>query len=254
MTKLKHILLPGAAACMITFGAGNAGAVTTFQFSTQSASPAAYGNSLSMTSGGITVTETAWWLTASPTVGTSKFATASLAAYSGYGLGVCNGNEGLNCGDPHHQVDNATSLDFVLFTFSAPVNLTSIVLDHYSAAGGAGTGDDADLTFWTPSTGLTTSSTWMGGGTTINNTGVVPCTSAAPSCLITDTLAGTNVTYLLVAAATSNPDATLDSFKVNALNFSPGTNIPTSTPEPGSMFLLGTALITGGMLLRRRKN
>ena len=77
-----------------------------------------YSNERTYTSNGVTVTVTAWGVTGS---GDTKFQNANVGQYSGYGLGVCDRNEGLNCDIPVHQVDNSNGYDFVLFQFSSPV-------------------------------------------------------------------------------------------------------------------------------------
>ena len=246
---MRHKVAVAVTGLWVMLASGTtASAVTTFQFSTQSGSGNAAGNSLSMVAGGITVTETAWWLNTTAPVAGTTFGKASLDAFSGNGLGVCNPAEGVGCSNPNHQVDNSGQLDFILLAFSSPVNLSSIVLNHFSAAVTGG-GEDADMTFWTLSSGLTTGSTYggLGAGTTFNNS--VACSGSG--CLVTDNFSNVNnVSYLLVAAATPNPDATLDSFKLQALNVSSSN---AATPEPASMAMMGSGLLACAAFLRRRK-
>src|SRR4051794_22256896 len=80
-------------------------ASTAFDFSNQTGNAGGgMGNSLTLTSGSLTTTETAWWLnTSSPASGT-HFQRAEVDAYQGYGLGVCDSAEGSGCGSPQHQI------------------------------------------------------------------------------------------------------------------------------------------------------
>ena len=73
---------------------------------------------ISTTSGGITVTATAWGYD-------GAFSTARLGQWAA-GVGVCNDSEG-GCAAPQDSVDNDGDMDdWVLFTFSQAVDLSSI--------------------------------------------------------------------------------------------------------------------------------
>jgi len=241
--------------CMIlALAAGAASASTSFDFSTQTGnSGSGMGDSLSFASGGITITETAWWLsTSSPTSGTT-FEKAEVDAYNGYGLGVCDPTEGSNCGSPSHQVTNDQGVDFILLTFSSPVSLQSLTnnlsLLHYANVNGSSNTSNADIEYWTPSGALTTSTTLgsLGTGTDVNN----GCTTAP--CTVTDTVTGgTSVSELLIAAQ-PGADSNDVAFKLAALtvNSSASSN-QSSTPEPSTEILLGSGLLAASALMRRR--
>ena len=115
----------------------NVQASTTIDF-TIPGSPAAmigsgFGNALDF--GGLTVT--AWATTGSPN---SNIEDAQIDRFS-TGLGVCNRSEGVNCGDPAHQVDNFGDDDYVLFLFDQQVDFESIVIDPFNTW-------DRDVSFW----------------------------------------------------------------------------------------------------------
>ena len=84
------------------------------------------GNVRTFVSGGVTLSASAWGYT----YGSSDNAlqNAALGRWS-TGLGACNRSE--SCGSPVHQVDNSGADDWVLFTFSEAVDVTSIRIDPY---------------------------------------------------------------------------------------------------------------------------
>ena len=113
---------------------------------TGSGGSGSYGNSRTFTQNGVTVTVTAWGYTAGAS--DNAFEIAAVGQWS-TGLGVCNKAE--TCADPEHQVDNVGPDDWVLFTFSTPVDPTSIRIDPYGTY-------DTDVSYWaivTPSLNLT---------------------------------------------------------------------------------------------------
>ncbi len=95
-----------------------------------------YGNTRSFISDGVTVTASAWGYTYGSS--DSALESAALGRWS-TGLGACNRSE--SCGDPNHQVDNVGADDFVLFTFSEAVDITSIRIDPYGT-------HDRDVSYW----------------------------------------------------------------------------------------------------------
>lgn len=109
-----------------------------FSFLSGAVTPEAYGNSYSTTVDGLTLTATAW-----ATTGVfGRFQTAELEAYAGFGLGVCNRSEGLNCPSKNNApaLDNRGADDLILFTFSQSVNLETV--KFFQLAG------DSDLNLW----------------------------------------------------------------------------------------------------------
>ncbi|HQT29791.1 MAG TPA: PEP-CTERM sorting domain-containing protein [Thiobacillus sp.] len=115
------------------------------EFSFVSGNPAdAFGNSYSQTLDGLTTTATAW----STTGKGSRFETAELEIFSGFGMGVCNRDKGLNCSNANtmHALDNKGSTDLVLFSFSSAVTLGNLRLQQF--------GGDSDLSLWAGSGSL----------------------------------------------------------------------------------------------------
>src|ERR1044072_5436144 len=89
------------------------------------------GNSIvfntSAPSGGPSVTATAWYIDTN-----GLFQKGTLGQW-GAGLGVCSSGE--TCGTPpEHQVDNSGFKEFVLFTFSSPVDPSTVHLETTSSA------------------------------------------------------------------------------------------------------------------------
>jgi len=228
---------------------GSASASTLFDFANVQASSTgnSFGNSLSFMVGGITVTETAWYLP--NTAGATKFSTAAVDNYSGtnLGLGVCSSNDpsGASCSSPYHQIDSANTSglpggdEFVMFKFSTAVNLSSIQVTNYSSSDGS---TAVDLSYYTASTALTTSTTLssLGTGTTVNN-------NAGSGNQVTVAATGTDVTYLIIGASVADAGTTVDSFKLNALTVS-----AFATPEPGTFATLGLGLLGLGIAGLRR--
>ncbi len=235
---------------------------------------------LSYTVNGINVTATAYVTTGLNSTTSTVTNAAEVGQYSGAGLGVCSvGDPGYSssspsgCTQPSHQDDNQSNYEFILFTFSAPVDLSSItlgnfggVLDTYSngqytsslsTTSGVGA---MDLNYWTGTSAASTSlsdisnlgSGWSsettvncggdaysGGGS--NNGGLSGCGTS-----VTDSgLTGSSVKYLLVGSGYNN--TTVDSyFKVQDL-------VVTAAPEPATFGLIGLSLAGLAMLRRKRK-
>lgn len=115
------------------------------EFSFVSGNPAdAFGNSYSQTLDGLTTTATAW----STTEKSNRYETAELEIFSGFGMGVCNRDEGLNCSnaDNMHALDNKGATDLILFSFSSAVQLNNLSLQQF--------GGDSDLSLWAGSGSL----------------------------------------------------------------------------------------------------
>jgi len=273
------MLVAGSASASTTYTfdfGGNAG-ISTNGTGAQSTGTTSVGGSFSFfdTTHTVSVTETAFWMSNSSANSTTNGAftgstggTASVGSYgAGYGLGVCNPAEisaasgNLDCStnstnNGSHQVDNANGVDFILLKFSTPVSLAGLTnnlgLVHVSGIG-TSTTNDADITWWTPASNITSSTHFndLGTGTDVNTS-----SANCSDCLVTDTVAGsslTNVTYLLIAASASNMDGKTDAFKLNALTVGTvGVGTTGTTPEPASMAMMGSGLLACAVILRRR--
>jgi hypothetical protein len=233
-----------AALLLTASGAANASTIFNFAGATDSEGNS-YGNSLSLSSGTLTVTETAFYLSNNFTT-SSKFGLAAVDDYNGtnLGLGVCSPND-PSCSNPYHQMDNYQGDEFIVFQFSQAVNLSSIQITNYAPIGST---SDVDLTYFTASTGLTTNTTLgsLGTGTTVTQN----CTgTACQGTPFVDSMSGSNVTYLIVAASVSNTDGTTDAFKINDLTVN-------ATPEPGTigMMVLAISGLAMGAWRRRKQH
>jgi len=193
--------------------------------------------SSTFSSSGVIVTPTAF----SNTGAGGVLAAASWTRYS-VGIGVCDTQEST-CGSPEHQVDNNQQLDFVLFSFSAPVNSVSFTVTPSGSY-------DTDVTFYTrvlstafnlvgSSVGNITSLGFTQGGNDTANIGVAH----------TFTIAGSGLTSVIIAAKVSGNDSYLDYFKITSMDAS-----TSGVPEPSTMAMLGGALCSLGLFRRFKKS
>jgi hypothetical protein len=253
MKKYSLAVIVGGAILSVVPASANS---TTFNFANVQAGSTgnSYGNSLSFTVGGITVTETAFYVAAGYT-GSTKFGAAAVDNYSGstLGLGVCSPNDpgGTGCGSPSHQVDNAVGDEFILFTFSGgTVGLgtgSSIQVANY-APDPNGSGTAVDLTYYSASTAIVAGTTTMSSETGAHTVDA----NAGSGVTVTDSnLIGGNITYLLIGAAVN--DSVDDAFKVNSLTVNTSNSV-TATPEPATFGLIGLALAGLGVYGRKRKS
>jgi hypothetical protein len=241
--KTKFILLAGI---LSFFGSLQLSASTSYNFDfTGTNALSTLGGGLSFTVNGLTVTATSFD-TANTTGGTALSA-GYVGEYQGNGLGVCTvaENTGGCSSAPEHQVDNHAQYDFLLLTFSAPVSLSSVVLKNFGTCSGCGA-VDMDMSYWTSPTTFALGSVPTGGqqNDLCGGTSQPSCTASG----LTDSLNGTNVRALLIAAAynpnITSPDSTPDYFKVSSLSV--------TTPEPASIVLIGSGLLAGAVFGRRR--
>jgi len=171
---------------------------------------------------------------------------AAVDEYSGDGLGVCGTLEGTGCTNPLHQVDNTDGgYEFVLFKFSTPVDLSSVTLLDYQ-------GTDMDMSYWAGNTAPPTNLTNVTDSQFLSSFGAQGNDNCNTNCgtgdKITDTLAGNNVTYLLIAAA-YNSGNNNDTFKIQDLS----VTTLTATPEPTTFGMIGFALAGISLIARKRK-
>jgi hypothetical protein len=285
MIRYLWAILGGALLLVVPAGA----TTTTYQFDFAACgevgNPGCTSNvsAYSVSSSGVTATATAYFLEGTNNTfnGNAAFQTGQVGAYSNAGLGICETQSGGNCGVPYHQMDNYNNpggnsapadFEFMLIQFSAAVNLSSIQLGNWGVASGsanpfyatylvsssanaislAGT-TYSQLTSGTDgfSAAMTTSCT---SGVTLedgsNGNGGSTTSNCAVNGNAVDNLSGTNVTYLLIGASTTQ-NLNEDFFKIQDLNANHGG--PSPTPEPATFALFGIALIGFGMFGRKRK-
>lgn len=179
------------------------------------------------------------------TTGTSgTLYNAQLGRYD-IGLGVCNGEEHSNCGNPSHQVDNTGRDDWVLFTFAEVVNFKSVVIDPYGT-------HDRDVTYWVGTAGssampqiLTTGLSGSTFASIISTFGAGQnVSSSASDNPLTVTLNGSG-NFILFGAHRGGDDQD-DYFKIKSVTV-------VAVPEPSTYLMLALGLVTlGGFTLRRR--
>jgi hypothetical protein len=211
------------------------------QFSTGNCGAGNAGNSLVFSaapSGGPTVTATAWYIDSS-----GLFQKATLGQYSA-GLGVCYSTE--NCQQPEHQVDNNGFREYVLFTFSSPVDPSSMGITTTSSS-------DMDASYWMGGNSgvLNLAGVSVANLSTLGFTGTRNDSNSSSGTSRTIDLTVGNppgtVNAILFGASYLNSDGILDYFKIGNMG---GT---ASVPEPSSVLLLATVGLAALHLARRSK-
>lgn len=155
--------------------------------------------------------------------GTTQFGLGTI------GLGVCTNTSADACNFNEWQVDNNSGDDFVLFTFSAPVNIGNVVIRQTTFDA------DSDVAYYSQAAAAITPST--GWGLTTN---LGPILEPGDSRSIN--LGATGVRTLLFGT----PSGFDDYFKLVSIEV-------TAVPEPGSFVLIGAGLVGLGALRRRQK-
>lgn len=197
---------------------------------------------------------------------------ATVGQYTGNGIGICSiGDTNYStsdpdgCSSPSHQVDDQNSYEFVLLTFSTPVDLSTISLANY----GGGPLSALGFSYWVDPSSLLSIPP--------DATTVLCGTDGAPACPSSegngDNIGSSNgvngswitgfgangqsslndVTTLLVGA---DVNETNDYFKIQGLGdvqAYQGTHQGTTTPEPATFGMLGLALVGFGLYRRKSK-
>jgi hypothetical protein len=237
-----------AAAFVAASSLASEASTITFDFATNAApnSKGTDGNSRVFTSGGVTVTATAWsW-------NGSHFSNGALGWWTA-GLGVCDDNEFNGCGSPEHQIDNQGGLtDFVLFQFSAPAGVSvdpaSVSIKTYSTGNQP---DDLDVSYWVGNFGLSNGALLPSGQ--VNNDCSGACSVESRVVTLTSGYVGS---LLFGARLGPGADNNFDYFKIESLTVDTATRVTTTAtavPEPASLMLTGAGLIVVASRLRRRR-
>jgi hypothetical protein len=222
--------------------------------------------------------------------------TPSVGVYSGDGLGICEGsgqnNNGNDCTDPNHQVNNGPNnttgsasacsgsnncdFEFMLIQFTTAVNLSQLQLGNF---GTTGTSTDPFLTtYWTSNSSATPATIEsaleaLTIGTVAGQDGFsaeTQGTCATGQASLGATTNGNGSTYDDNCAVNENGVVNLSTSPVTYLligasvaNGQPGQdffkiqdlsfNANTATPEPATFGLIGLSLAGLGFLKRKRK-
>jgi hypothetical protein len=215
-----------------------------------------------------TVTATAYQESTNTT--NSLTAAYGVGYYSGAGMGACSTVEHTtdNCASPDHQIDNAASeYEFILYTFTTPVSLTSLQLANFDSGttqsgynmsntiilnptingNGSITIADSGTGVYnencTDSNNLTTTTC---GGSIGDTTGVTLSLTSGTDPTLTETFSTSQlVTSFLIGASIASGQSA-DLFKVQDIN----ANI--ATPEPASFGMIGMALLGLGLAGRKK--
>lgn len=209
-------------------------AATEFSFISGNPAPEAFGNSYTQTLDGLTTTVSAWATTGHG----NRYETAELEIYGGYGMGVCNRDEGINCSSNSktHALDNDGAVDLVLFSFSKSVQLNNLTLLQFNG--------DSDLSLWAGTGSLSLAgvkSSILGGETLAANTSYL-------NTIKTVDLSSFVGTYDWLAVSASLLQAN-DFAKLRTLNVQA---VATPVPEADTWTLLLAGLGLVGFAVRRR--
>lgn len=207
-----------------------------FSLVSGSVTPAAYGNTYTATVDGLTLTASAWSDTAQNKQ-LRQFESAALIIDPGFGMGVCNQVEKLNCmANNADALGNKIADELILFSFSSAVSLKTLSMVQF--------GTDSDLSLWA-------------GTGSINLNGMTPDTLATAS-LYSNTSPANTTRSVSLAAFSGTYDwfavaariAQKDDFaKLQSLTVEPVAQ-PVPEAKTWTMLLAGMALV--GFAVRRR--
>ena len=204
-------LLAGANDTSVDIGLTPPQVTLTYDFNGNSSTSGSFGNTRSYSTGGVSVTASAFSRDSS-----GQWATAWLGAYGG-GHGVTDSSEGNGSSNYAHTVDNVGRINYVVYQFSQNVVVDKAFLGYVIG--------DSDITAWIGSSTTTLTSlsdTVLAGLTKEDND-----TTSSNTRYADINAAGKEGNILVIAASTSDttPD---DYFKIQELVVS--TNSTTVTP------------------------
>lgn len=239
--SVRHLMLVSIASLAMLAVAVTPGSAEPISFNlTGGAGLGPQGNTLTFNESGITLKLTGWGYTySSPD---NAFEKAALGQWSA-GVGVCSAADGFSCGSPAHQVENYGPDDWVLFLFSTPVDVQSVVIDPYGSY-------DRDVRYWVGNVSNPldlTAKTYanlagLGFGASVDDLGSIGSGARTVS------IGGGVGNALLFGARVGGEGDGYDKFKIT------GITVTESVPDAGSsLLLLTTGLAALAGIARRRR-
>lgn len=220
----------------LVLGSAQMANATTWNLSAVTSTGNPLGNVKSFSSGGQVLDVTGWSSNAG-----GNFSKAAVNEYSGLGLGVCNGFEFPTCSSPNHAVDNSGSIDFILLMFDADMTIASFDVSSF--------GYDTDVTYYVGHSNAFTTGTWDISSLSPSTFGFTAYGSSGGSY---DRTVNVNKigNFILIAAATPNPDYNTDYFKLDSIT----ATICNVVPEPATWSLMILSFAVMASRYRRRQS
>ncbi len=145
-----------AIATFIATAAAPVALAATIDFRNAGGNGGGYGNSLTFSDDGVSVTATGWAETgaeAPPNSNYYLFETAEVYSWA-TGIGICNRGEGLSnsgCSSSEHEVDTVSRDDLLVLYFDQTVNFEFLTVDPYNGPGSDP--NDRDIIYWVGNVG-----------------------------------------------------------------------------------------------------
>ena len=242
ITRFKLAAAAFVVGAAITAAAPAFAAPVTFNFLTSGGNNLgnSYGNTRVYTSGALTLTVTSW----STTGNGGALQSSQTGWYNGYGLGVCNRNEGTGCGNPEHQLDNSNARDFILFRLSATVDPTTVSINPYGSY-------DRDATYFVGNSANANLTNFVLTNLSLGLVGYDDFSSVSENARNVGILGGLGNTLLFGVGAIDNNyntpiDSSTDRFKIQSLtvDYTPGPQgNGDPVPVPATLSLFAAALL-----------
>ncbi len=228
----------------------NYAAAATFDLTGAGGNGGGFGNNLTFTQSGISVSVSAYGETGPehpPHSNYYLFETAEVFSWSS-GLGICNRHEGSaygGCNVNEHEIDTVNRDDLLVFEFDQVVNFESITVDPYNGPGSDP--NDRDISYWTGLVSTLPDFTVETFNTLSQIAGInddIFSSASSGFSPFTHLLSGTgnlllltgNYQQLFCKNYNSSSSKECEVYKINSIEVSP-------IPLPGAAWLLGTGLV-----------